>query len=398
MLKKLRIKFVCIVMAIVTAMLVMILGVIVHYTKVDLQENSIQMMYVAAQRPFVPNRPNEVPQQIKLPYFIVQQGRDGTIITIGGEYFDLSDANFVQEIITIATESDELVGEIKQYNLRYCHIPMDNRIIFADISSEIATINNLIKICVVIGVLAFGVFLILSMLLSRWAIKPVEQAWLQQKQFVADASHELKTPLAVILTNAELLNSPDNTDEEKQQYANAVLTMGRHMRSLVEGLLQLARVENGNVQTAKTTLDYSALVEDALLPFEPMFFEKGKMLQSDILPQINITGSKEHLTQIVNILLDNALKYSTEGTQVNVKLYKQGAGCVLSVQSCGENISLQDLKNIFKRFYRTDKARSRDGSFGLGLAIAQGIVEEHSGKIWAESTNGKNTFYVQLPL
>lgn len=398
MLKKLRIKFVCIVMTIVTIMLVIMLVGMVHFTKNDLQQSTVQMMYNVAQRPVIPNKPNISRDEINLPYFIVQINPDGSFATVG-KFFDLSDTDFILEIINRADNSKSSVGEIEEYNLRYCKndIP-DKKIVFADISSEITAVKNLIKNCIAIGFMAFGAFLGLSMYISKWAIKPVEEAWNHQKQFVADASHELKTPLAVILTNAELIKSDEYTENEKQQFADNMLTMSRHMRSLVESLLELARVDSGNIKAKMELTDLSLLVEDALLPFEPMFFEQGKVLQSDIEHPVKLKVSRGNIIQTVNVLLDNALKYSSEGTEVTVKLKKNGCNCILSVSSSGESISEEDLKNIFKRFYRTDKSRSRNGSFGLGLAIAKSVVNEHGGKIWAESKNGINTFFIQLPL
>ncbi|MBE6894636.1 MAG: HAMP domain-containing histidine kinase [Ruminococcaceae bacterium] len=398
MLKKLRIKFVCIVMIIVTVMLVIIMGGMVHFTKKDLQQSNVQMMYSVAQRPFIPDRPPNSRDEISLPYLVVKINRDGSTETTGN-YSALTDTDFVQEIIHTANQSSNMEGEIKEYSLRYIKVDIpENKIVFADISSEIIAINKLLKNCIAVGVTAFFAFFVLTMYLSKWAISPVEEAWAQQRQFVADASHELKTPLAVILTNAELLKSDDYTQQEKNQFTESLLVMSRHMRSLVEGLLELVRFDSGNIKTTIDNIDASAVIEDAILPFEPMFFEQGLVLNSDIQQGIKIKASSRHITQLTNILLDNALKYSYKDTHVNIRLKKQGSHCIISVSGQGDSINNEDLKNIFKRFYRTDKARSRDGSFGLGLAIAQSIVREHSGQIWADSTNGTNTFYVMLPL
>ena len=144
-------------------------------------------------------------------------------------------------------------------------------------------------------------------------------------------------------------------------------------------------------------VDLSRLVSDALLPFEPVFFESGLALETEIAEGIAIQGSPDHLRQVVEILLDNAGKYG-EGT-VSVRLERAGGkSCLLSVASRGASISKEDLRNIFKRFYRVDEARSRDGSYGLGLSIAEGIVQAHRGRIWAESEGGINTFFVRLPV
>ena len=144
-------------------------------------------------------------------------------------------------------------------------------------------------------------------------------------------------------------------------------------------------------------LDLSQLTADSLLPFEPVFFEKDLLLESNLESGLFVKGSEEHLHQVVDILLDNAAKYSAPGGTVRVALKRQGSGCLLSVSNPGEEIGKEDLKNIFKRFYRIDKARAMNHSYGLGLAIADSVVKEHGGKIWAESEKGVNTFFVQLP-
>ena len=191
---------------------------------------------------------------------------------------------------------------------------------------------------------------------------------------------------------------PQATGEEHARSAEHILTMSRQMRGLVEGLLDLARVDNGAVKTAFTEVDFSGLVAEGLLPFESVYFEQGMELVGEIEDGIRVKGSESHLKQVLDVLLDNAMKYSFTGAKVEVALRKQGSGSVLSVSNPGEPISKADLKKIFQRFYRVDAARSMNQSYGLGLSIAQGIVQEHRGKIWAESENGKNIFFVQLPI
>lgn len=173
--------------------------------------------------------------------------------------------------------------------------------------------------------------------------------------------------------------------------------MSRQMRGLVESLLELARVDNGTAKMTLTALDFSGLVSDAVLPFEPLYFEKGLGLDCQIEEGIKLKGSESHLRQVMDILLDNAMKYSSPMGTVRIGLKRQGSHCLLSVSNPGEQISQEDLKNIFKRFYRIDKARSMNQSYGLGLSIAEEIVSAHRGRIWAESAAGLNTFYVLLP-
>ena len=400
MLKQLRVKFVCINMLIVTAMLCVIFGMMFSFTKQNLELESIRMMQEIADEPFLLGRPDDSADGVRLPYFTLQIGLRGTLIATGGGYYDLSDEEFLKEVMVASLEAQTQVGELRDYNLRFYRAtrPTGEILVFADTTSEQATLLSMAKSCTVIGLVSFLIFLGVSLLLARWAVKPVDRAWTQQKQFVADASHELKTPLTVIMTNAELLQSPELEDTDRGQLSDNILAMSHQMRGLVEGLLELARVDNGSVKMSFAELDYSSLVEDAVLPFEPLYFEKGLELESHLDAGLQVCGSESHLRQVVEILLDNAMKYAWPESKVWVYLLRQGKDCLLSVANPGPELSKADLKNIFKRFYRVDKARTMSGSYGLGLPIAEGIVKAHKGKIWAESANGINVFHVQLPL
>ena len=400
MIKKLKIKFVCINMAIITAVLFVIFGMIITSTSANLERESIAFMQIASKSSFLPGRPGELPEETRIPFFTVKISKSGVVSADGGSFFDLSDRAMLEEIVNTAFYSEEKTGIIKNYNLRFLkeETPGGTTIIFADTSSEQATIINLIKTCFFIGIVSFGVFFGISVLLARWAIKPVENAWKQQKQFVADASHELKTPLTVILTNAELLQSKGCTESERKRLSDNIYLMSKRMRGLVENLLDLARADNGTSKMIFEKLNFSDLVYESILPFEPVYYENGKNLYYRIDKDINLWGSADYLKQTVDILLDNANKYSFENTAVRVELIKKERYCVLSVKSEGEHISKENLKNIFKRFYRVDEARTDGGSYGLGLSIAESIVKEHKGKIWAESKNGENIFFVQIPI
>ena len=393
MIKGLRRRFVTIFMAIVTAMLCIIFGMVIHFTAQSMENQSLRMMQAVLPEMGTPPGLEQRPD-ILLPYFSVSIGRDGSILATGG-YNGLVEEGQLPVLLetVLAEEADS--GILKDHALRYRKnmTPMGQRVVFADISAERATMEDLIKTCVGIGALALLVFWLVSIRLARWAVRPVEEAWQQQKQFVADASHELKTPLTVIMTNAELLQT-----QAPGQPADSILTMSRQMRNLVEGMLELARVDNGSVRTAFCEVELSSLVSGELMLFEPIFFEKSLLLEECTAPDIRVKGSPDHIRQVLGILLDNALKYSLSGGTVRVKLERWGNYAQLSVANPGPAISREDLSNIFKRFYRVDKARSRDGSYGLGLSIAQRILQEHKGKIWAESANGINTFFVQLPL
>ncbi len=400
MIRKLRIKFVCIVMAIAMLMVGGILGVVIHFTGTSMQMQSVSMMRTIAAAPFQQGSPGKpMDDEVRLPFFTVQISSRGELITAGGGYFDLTDREYLQQIVNLVLSTDAESGELKEYNLRYLITmsPVGLSIVFADTATEAATIRSMVYSCIFIFAAAMLIFLGISILLSRWAIRPVAVAWDQQRQFVADASHELKTPLAVIMANAELMQSEDASESDKRKFSENILSTTYQMRSLVENMLEMARVDNGTVQMHFAPLDMSELISNAVLSFQLLYEEKGMGLRCAVSEGISIAGSEQHLYQVMDVLLDNALKYGTPGGMVSVDLTNHGRSCTFSVASPGEPISKEDLKNIFKRFYRADKARVMNGSYGLGLAIAESIVEAHKGKIWAESENGNNIFYVQIP-
>ena len=397
MLKKLRIKFICINMTLVTVMLCIILGMVVYFTAESLETESLQMLRAAASAPM--GVPNDRPRERTAAYFHVHITDRGEIIGASGNLPELSDGETLAQIVSRTLQIGTRQGVLKEYHLRFVkeQAPMGTSLVYADITAEQKTMEHLIQICLFLGISGFGLFLLLSFFLAGWAVKPVEQAWLQQRQFVADASHELKTPLTVIMTNAELLDSPDLQAQARQDCTEKIMTMSQQMRHLVEGLLELARADNGAVRTAFSKISMSEVTEEGLLPFEPLYFEKGLTLHSAIEPGICVCGSASHLNQVLEILLDNAMKYSFPGSEVHVNLSRQGKHAQLTVSNAGPAIEGEDLKNIFKRFYRVDQSRTRDGSYGLGLSIAETVIREHRGKIWVKSSDGRNTFHVQLP-
>ena len=207
MLKKLRLRFVGINMAIVLVILCTIFGVLLYTTHANLEHESIEMVAAVAADPLQLNWPDT---SSRLPYFTVRISPYGSVRVSGASYYDLSDEQVLSGIVTEALRSGSEQGVLHDYSLRYLRTTWrgNEYIVFADVSSATATMRNLWRSCFLIGLCAAAVFLAVSFLLARWAVKPVEKAWTQQKQFVSDASHELKTPLTVILTNAEMLKDP----------------------------------------------------------------------------------------------------------------------------------------------------------------------------------------------
>ena len=394
MIKKLRIKFVVINMSIVTFMLCVIMGLVYFFTQENLEAQSLKMMKSIAVSPVKPDISVDEEGTIHLPYFAFKLGEQGEKITVRGGYYDLSDEELLDEIVGMTNDSSKRTGELEDYNLRYyiADTSSGRYLVFADMSSEIATLDHLMKTSFLIGGVAFFIFLLISIGLSKWVVRPVENAFRQQRQFIADASHELKTPLAVIMTNVQIMKDSTEDEESKGIFCERILTMSNQMKNLVEEMLELAHTENTEKGRTLEKVDLGRIVENAVLPFEPIFFENGLQLQTDIGKECYIKGDETQIAHLIEILLDNAGKYSKEDGRIQVNLSASGRHhYMLSVANDGDPIEKEKLDKLFDRFYRVDEARNSHGSYGLGLAIAKKIVENHGGKIWMESEDGINT-------
>lgn len=399
MIRRLKLRFVLINMSFITVMLCVIFATVLGLTRVNLENESLRMMEAIARNPFHAGPPGQQSEDVRLPYFAVQVDNSGELLALGGGYYDLSDAVLLRELIQESCAFSETDGVLPEHGLRFYRTvtPLGQCIVFSDLSSETRTLEGLVGTCAAIGGASFLAFLLLSLFLAGWAVRPIERAWSQQKRFVADVSHELKTPLTVILANAELLRRGTLDQETEGKTRENLLVVARQMRGLIENLLTLARFDAGKMPRVLCRVNWSQVVEDGVLPFEPIFFEQGMELDTKVEHGISVCGDEGRLEELLSILLDNAQKYGAKGV-VRVTLSRVGRRYAeLVVSNPGPAMQKEELRRIFERFYRSDKARSGAGS-GLGLSIADTIVREHGGKIWAESAQGRNSFSVRLPL
>ena len=262
---------------------------------------------------------------------------------------------------------------------------------FMDNTVTESSMRTLLHNILLVGGIAIVILFFISLHLSRRIIRPLEENDRRQKQFISDASHELKTPVAVISTNAEMLTREIGENEwlANIQYEN------ERMGDLVKQLLDLSRAES--METPMEPVDLSRVVTGEVLAFESLAFDQGKTIRSDIDDGIHVTGCQSRLSQLTSILLDNAVRHSS-GNELEISLKHQGHSAVLCVVNDGDEIPPEKAEHLFDRFYRIDEARNCEGHhYGLGLSIAEAVAEKHGGTITVVCRDGKVRFTVSIP-
>lgn len=261
------------------------------------------------------------------------------------------------------------------------------------VDSEVASLRDLLIIIVSGLVTGMLIIVLAGYYLARRSMIPIQASWEKQQQFVADASHELRTPLAVLKSNAELiLRHPSHTVEEESIRVTNIIREVRRMTKLVVDLLTLARSDANQLEVKLEPTSVNEIVEIIAEQFIPLAEMEGFELTVHLNEQLDMMADKERLHQLLVILLDNAMKYTAAPGEIQLTASKQGNSVVIAVQDSGQGIPANDLPRVFDRFYRGDKARSREnGGTGLGLSIAKWIVEQHGGKISVDSKLGVGT-------
>ena len=288
-------------------------------------------------------------------------------------------------------------GTVYPYKLRYLLREEGQKtLILGDYQRELSILNKQAFSTALLALVLILLFLPLDYFFSTWAIRPSVQAMEKQKQFISDAGHELKTPLAVIAANLSLLED-QNLAPETGDFVQNIAVMSKKMQELVEKLLQLSRLEQQIFTYGE--MDYSRKVAEICLQMEALFFEEGMELEVDLEQNIVLKHAIEsQVEEVLRIFLDNGRKYADKPSTLFVKLYREKNMAVLSVDSAGRSLSKEEFEKIFSRFTRLDEARSQSESFGLGLSIAKEISTNHKGKIYGYGKNGRNCFVLALPL
>lgn len=394
MIRRLRIRLVIIIMAILSLLFAIVVGGInfFHYRdNAHLTKKALDT--IAQYEGKLPAAGLNYPEYLFHYAFItLDQQKEIDSLTFSKEFYSEEPLRSLTAEALAQGKSFGIAGEYQYYLL--LERPDGYALVFLDQTLRCVASSRLLVISFCTGIVCLLLFWLISLRLAAWIVRPVEEAFNRQKQFISDASHELKTPLSVISANAEALAS----DIAPNRFLSYIQSETQQMSRLVQSLLTLTRLENAD-PCPPETFDLSRQVLQAALPFESTAFEAGKKLSFQVQDHLHFSGYAGSIQQLVAILLDNAILYSDEGGTIRLTLGSSHGHILLDVYNTGPGVESRDKELIFQRFYRGDQARSRAaGSYGLGLAIARSIVQKHGGLIEVESEPGQFVcFHVIFP-
>lgn len=404
MLQKLRRRMVCVLMTVFLVLIVAVMMCMVAISAQQMITQQKELLRRAAMQSMTRRLENEGSAENTdgIPFFAVRIDPSGNVTSIDRYSFDISE-KAATRAAERALRRRGTSGVLSDQQLRYL-IRTDaencSRVTFISTAQDEAQQRRqLFAALVLIPLLMLLMLVLVALPLSRWLTRPVQNAWDAQRVFIADASHELKTPLTVILANLSiLLKHKQQTVESCEGWIESTREEAQQMRRLVEEMLTLTRAEDEQPAASFAEASISDLLEHTLMTMEPVAFDKGVTLQAGIEENVTAVCSEMHIRQLMMILLDNAIKYAGDEKKVAVSLVKKQDRWELRVHNTGAPIPAASLPHIFDRFYRADASRSSSG-FGLGLAIARQIAQMHRGEIRVTSSAGDGTaFTVRIPL
>lgn len=330
---------------------------------------------------------------------VFRDGESGevSVLSQSGEI----DGETLYEAVSLISSREESFGTLPGFDLIYCRENKGKDVKIAIVPGSYMT-GRVLKntgLLLLVFVLSTGLFLIISIYLSKVAARPMERAVDMERQFVADISHDLKTPITVVLANNSILKSnPGLTVKEQSQWIDSTDEAAKNMMGMVNEMLTLSSLENAGRKTELYDTDLSACVEKSALQLESVAYERGITLEENVEAGVHAVTSPEFAERICTGLLDNALKYEPEGGTVTVCLRTEKRKAVLEVVNSGSRIPDDDLPHIFERFYRGDKSRGQSKGHGLGLPIIKRMTELSGASITAKSGDAGTVFSVSFEL
>lgn len=409
MIKKLRFKFISVAMFslfLVLAIIMTTINILNYIELVSEADSTLSVLvenrgtFPKIQHPFDREYTDPRHKSPELPYesryFSVLLGENGEIVSVDTGKIAAIDTDkaieYAKKVWSIGGEK----GFADDYRYVSSKEDVRTRVIFLDCGRPLENFRSTFLICIIVSLLGMFAVLVLVILLSGRIVKPVSESYEKQKQFITDAGHEIKTPITIIDADTMVLEMELGDNEWVQD----IRLQARRLATLTNDLIFLSRMEEEQNRTQMIELPFSDIVSETAQSFSLLAKTQNKTFVLDIQPMLSLCGDEKGLRQLISILLDNALKYSTENGYISVMLKKQGRAICLEVSNTAENILRENLEHLFDRFYRVDKSRnSQTGGYGIGLSIAKAVVTTHKGKITASySDNSLFTISINLPI
>lgn len=327
-----------------------------------------------------PPFPDKRGDVVTIDHFLCFANAEGTLMRLDGtENYTEDDAQTLLDYVLEKGKTDGWYGSLQYFRKDY---DRGTLVVFSDRSAEQLLLHKVLLVSILVFLLMEGVVFLLTMILTKRAMRPMQETFERQRQFISDAGHELKTPLTIISANVDILH--DEIGENK--WLSYIQSQAERMRVLVGEMMNLTKLEMGDKEKDFVDFSLSEAVSGAALPFEGQAFEQEKQLELEIQEDISYHGNPDQIKQLVGIFMDNALKYSKEHGEIRVTLQQVQNKKTLKVYNTGKGIPESEKEKIFQRFYRSDASRARaTGGYGLGLSIAQSIADAHKIRIQVES-------------
>lgn len=396
MFDKLKLRLISINMALLTTVFVAIFGVIFIITS-----NSINREINGNLNALIHDLKRLIPHSVNI---VVELSSDGTIKQHFKSYEISTNDDTLQNVVDKILKSGKDFGKVDISSSTYSYLkdngPFGVKIAFMERSMYDNMLFQLLKNLILIGFVSLIALLFISIYLTNKSIIPIKETFEKQKQFIADASHELKTPLSIIKTNTSLiLSHPDDTIKNQSKWINYINSQTDRMSELISEMLSLAKMDTAENKLPLSPINMSKIVESMILMFDAVLYENNIELETNISKNLFINGDKESLKKLFSVIMDNAIKHTNKNGNITVSLFSDKNKVKMIIRNTGEGIAQEHLERIFERFYRVDSSRNREtGGYGLGLSIASSIVKQHKGKIYAKSKIGEFTsFIVEIP-